>query len=140
MQIKLKKTQLIIFILIIASVITASIIYYGYAQESAICNLDSDCEIVQNSPYAKIFGFPLSTLGIISSILLLVIYLLVFNKKIPYKIFLAITYIGAAFAIYFIYIQLFILKAICSTCMAIDLIIILIALMATHEYSKSKNN
>ncbi|MDQ7009291.1 MAG: vitamin K epoxide reductase family protein [Candidatus Gracilibacteria bacterium] len=92
---------------------------FGITQET------SDCNSVLNSKYSEILGVPVSILGILFYIGILVLFLLnlykeKFNKitKIKYfdKFLLIGTSIGLLMSIYFTFVQLFILKSFCVYC------------------------
>ncbi len=82
----------------------------------------SMCSIVQNSQYESIFGINNSYFGVVGFALLII--LLISNSKKPEKykkLFLNIGItISAVVAIYFIYLQFFVINAICPYCMVVD--------------------
>jgi dihydroorotate dehydrogenase subfamily 2 len=78
----------------------------------------SDCSKVLRSSYSVFFGVPLAIFGIIqySSLLVALILLIVFKKKIfSYWIILQ-SMVGAIFSMYFMFIQIEVLKSICLYC------------------------
>ncbi len=129
-----------IAILILIAIGVAAYLLYEDKTGSQVCIIGEDCSIVRNSEYSQIFGIKVSTFGLISTIALLLIHYLAFIKKIPYKFFLWTAYIGAAFAIYFLYLQFFVIKAVCSYCVSIDSAILLIFAAANYEYFKLQKN
>lgn len=87
----------------------------------------SDCTIVQTSKYETTLGFQNAHLGLIAFSLLFIITFL--HEKKPTKkkkqlITLGLIF-GSAMAIYFIYIQFFVLQAVCKYCMVTDIGILL---------------
>src|SRR3990167_9515610 len=79
------------------------------------CSILHGCEKVTTSPYAEVFGIPLALFGAVYYFLLLVLVIAFFdlkNDKIL-KIATVITPVGFLASLYFIYIQLFVIKAIC---------------------------
>ena len=83
------------------------------------CSILHGCEKVTTSPYAEVFGIPLALFGAVYYFLLLVLVIAFFdlkNDKIL-KIATVITPVGFLASLYFIYIQLFVIKAICLYCM-----------------------
>ncbi len=112
------KTLLIIFaICLVASSILA------FVPIKEICGGEaSACSIVQHSKYESTLGINNSYFGIIAFTFLII--LLISNSRKPEdykKIILNIGITASALvAIYFIYLQLFIIKAICPYCMVVD--------------------
>lgn len=77
------------------------------------------CEIVLTSHQNNIFGIPVALLGsLYYGTLLFLVTLALYNKNVSF-IHLAsrITPIGMLASIYFVYLQLFVIKAICQYCM-----------------------
>ncbi len=105
---------------------------------SGFCASGSGCTNVQNSIYSKfsLFGmeFKLTEFAVLAFVILIVVYYLVYKEKVHYRFFLACSGIGAALAISFICIQLFVLKQICSNCMIVDTLAIIIFIIALIEY------
>ena len=123
----------LIFMLIAVNIIlTSSLIYSDYTN-SKFCLIGGNCDLVQNSEYSQMFGIKLNALGLIFFSALLVIYLLSYNKKIPYNVFIILSGIGASFAAYFLYIQFFIIKSACGNCLIIDFTAIIIFVLALYN-------
>ena len=113
---------IIIFLLIFEILLSLYLITkdLNKKQDQNICIIGKGCDIVQQSVYGQVFGIKLPFLAIFAFIILLILYF--YNKKIFYfGIFL-----GTLFSLYLITVQLFILKHICSNCMIVDIIMILI--------------
>lgn len=125
---KKKVFWIIIFILIIAELFLSAYLVYDSMQLKTVCIAGEECDLVQTSQYAYLFGIKLIYISIFAFISLLVLFI------ISNKYFLYATIIGALFAIYFIYIQLFVLHLICSTCMIIDSIMILILIFSLIRF------
>ena len=128
----------IIFILILLEIFLTSYLYYSSPSDSAICLDESSCEFVQNSSYGYVYGIKVSLFGLIAFIILLSIYLLSIKNKKMFYLYLLMCLLGSIIAIYFIYLQLFVLKQICSNCMIIDGTMILIFIISLMDYRKSK--
>ena len=112
---------------------------------STFCLTNSDasnCQTVQNSEYGSIFGFKVSTFGPIAFAVLLIFYFLA-NKKSKYRqnfyeVYLLMAILGFLFSIYFLAIQFFVLKQICSTCLVIDFGMIFVGILSFAEYKKRR--
>ena len=83
------------------------------------CSILHGCEKVTTSPYAEVFGIPLALFGAIYYFTLLVLIIAHFDlrKQIILKLAALITPVGFLSSLYFIYLQLFVIKAICLYCM-----------------------
>lgn len=119
----MKKIILILLILFgIADATYLTIEHYSQLIPPCTVNrllpIASDCGKVLRSSYSVMFGVPLAVFGIVqySSLLIAIILLIVFKKKIfSYWIILQ-SIVGAIFSIYFMFIQIVILKSICLYC------------------------
>ena len=133
------KILLAIFIICLA----ASIILAFIPAEEACGDTDdpqNGCYIVDQSPYAKTIGVNNSYFGVIAFLTLII--LTVSQMKNPTKhkkrfIMLGII-LCSIVALYFLYLQFFIIKAFCQYCMVVDIgsILSLIALFyyRNHEF------
>ncbi len=119
------KYKTIMFLISLA--LLSSIILTFIPIEQA-CGLEtSGCYQVQTSEYEKIFGIKNVHLGLVAFISLLIITHLHRKKptKKTKKIILSGLIAGSTIAIYFLYIQFFVLHAICKYCIITDIGILL---------------
>ena len=133
----------VIFALLILLTIFSIYLAVAESSDSAVCLINSEnsnCQTVQSSKYGKILDFKVSNLGAIAITILLLTYLLANKKgkhqKRFHKSYILFTTIGALFALYFLYIQFFIIKQICSTCLVIDNTIILISVLSYIDFKR----
>jgi len=113
-------TLLIVFGIIDAGYLT----YEHYRQVIPPCTINhlfpiaSDCGKVLRSSYSVVFGIPLAALGVIqySFLLIAIISLTIYRKKIFTYWFILQSMAGAIFSLYFMYLQLIVLKSICIYC------------------------
>lgn len=95
--------------------------YEHYSNSIPPCstNVFVDCGKVLDSEYSEIFGIPLAVLGMIHySVLLAVSYIVYKKKKITaFKIMNILVGIGVISSMYFVYLQVYVLDAICLYCM-----------------------
>ncbi|TSC81907.1 MAG: Vitamin K epoxide reductase [Parcubacteria group bacterium Gr01-1014_20] len=83
------------------------------------CTIVEGCEKVTTSEYSVILGVPVALLGSIYYLFIIVLSILFLDRK-NEKYFLYASYLnifGLLAAIYFVFIQLVIIKAICIYCM-----------------------
>jgi len=119
------KYKSILFIL--AIIIIASTVLSFIPIEKACGEEDSGCYKVQASDYEKTFGINNAHLGLSAFSILFIINFLHIRKPTKNKKQLLTTglAIGSIMAIYFLFVQFFILNAICKYCMIADMGIIL---------------
>ncbi len=117
-------------------------IYLSYIEitsATAVCGPIGHCNVVQASPYAKIFGIPVAVLGLINYAALIALWLGARAKNAPLAawsavLMLALTVFGVLFSIYLTYVELMLIHAVCAWCMTsalITTILMLIALAGT---------
>lgn len=83
------------------------------------CGLTGGCNTVTTSEYATLFGIPVALLGSFFYATILFLSLLFIDRhyKILPKFLLALTATGFLMSLYFVYLQLFVIDAICVYCM-----------------------
>ncbi len=101
-----------------------------YQDASVVCLLINTCDLVLQSSYATIGPIPVSLLGVIYYLGILVLSLISFAKK-NERIFFAtalLTTLGLLASLWFLYIQLFIVHSLCFYCLfsAFDSIVLFI--------------
>ena len=111
------KIFLLIFVL---SLISSTILTSD--SSAGICKLGNGCDTVNSSAYGSTFGIKNSVYGIF--IFSFMIFLILFHIKKQSRhtrniIHLAII-VGSSIAIYFLYLQVFIIKAFCKLCLLVD--------------------
>lgn len=129
----------LILILICANIILSFYLAYLEATgNQGICLTGQGCQEVRNSAYSAIYGIKLAYLGLASFSALLILYFLAYKNKIPYALFMLASLLGAILALYFLYLQAFVIRAFCSTCLATDTIAIVIAVLAIIDYHNER--
>lgn len=115
-------------IIIILSVVALSISLFLAISEAlkiaVPCDITGGCEAVLTSRYAKIFGLPLSYLGVayFGSV---IIFALLANHYANFRRFLTwVLGIGALFSLSFLAIQFLVLKSVCQYCVVVDVLTI----------------
>lgn len=120
------RTALIYLIIGLAVLGLADSIYLALkaATEAPLfCDLGAGldgCNQVAQSPYSRIYGIPLAYLGVLFYSLLVASGLAALWKHHRYlhRALLAVAAVGAAFSVVFLYIQLFLIQAMCIYCIA----------------------
>jgi uncharacterized membrane protein len=122
----MKKILLLIFSLIGFSF---SLFLYLNKPDSSFCTFGG-CNSVLTSKFSKTLGIDKSILGIFY--FLLVGILAYLNKE---KILKIVSILGSLFALYLIFVMLFILKEICYYCLIVDLSAIIIFVLS-YDFRK----
>jgi uncharacterized membrane protein len=90
-----------------------------YIGEGLNCSDWGSCNEVTTSKYSVILGIPTALLGSLYYLTVLLLALIHFDtkKSLPLKLIPPLTVVGFLFSLWFVYIQLFVLHAICMYCM-----------------------
>jgi uncharacterized membrane protein len=115
-------------------------LYLAYVETQAveaICGPVGDCNAVQSSEYAKLFGvLPIGVLGAVGYVAILVAWL--WSRLRTDQIsdqaqqaVLAMTVFGTLFSLYLTYLEPFVIKAVCAWCLTSAVIITLLMLVNT---------
>ena len=101
--------------------IAAYLTWVHYDEGALVCVAGGGCETVQQSSYAEIAGLPVALLGLVSYAI--VLGLIVWDT--PYARLGAATlaFVGLAFSVYLLVLQLFVIDAVCVWCLANDVLI-----------------
>lgn len=90
-----------------------------YTGATLNCSILKGCEQVTNSPYSVILNVPVALLGSLYYLTVLILSLLYFDTKNAsiLKIIAPFTLLGFAASVWFVYLQFFVIKALCQYCM-----------------------
>lgn len=97
-----------------------------------------DCEAVQTSPYAQLFGIPVAVLGLGSYLALLALW---WVKRSDWKdlgymarmAFFFVSLVGVLFSTYLTYLEVFVIAAICPWCVASAVVMAILFLLSLAE-------
>lgn len=130
----------IILALFIISLISSIIL--SFTPLSVICNINSGCEIIHYSQYNYTFGIQNSYYGIIIFSLLIMLTLshLITPTQNKKKLINLAIITGSIIAIYFLYVQHFILETYCRYCLLIDFSLIICLILILPELKKGVFN
>ncbi len=126
MKINKKQKYMVLLILTLISLISSIVL--SFPQEpSGTCIIGGGCDIIHTSKYNYTFGIQNSYLGVIIFLALSILIYLQIKKPTKDKrdlIHFAII-VGSAIALYFLYIQRFILNSYCEYCIVTDISILI---------------
>jgi uncharacterized membrane protein len=108
--------------------------YKQVAGGSLACTRWADCDVVNNSPYATLFGVSLSFIGLAGYLALLgaSVAALLAARRTQRRILLLnflMALGGFAFSVWLTYVEIYIIEALCVWCLASALIITLLAVV-----------
>tara|TARA_Y100000310_G_C20590994_1_gene767966 strand:- start:372 stop:788 length:417 start_codon:yes stop_codon:yes gene_type:complete len=129
--IKISFTHIILLLVAISLFLSAQMVIQSN-EDNFFCVDETSCNQVQNSIYGEIMGFKVNKLGTIGFTLLFVAFLIEYKHK-KKTLSLGLSTLGALFALYFLYIQFFVLKTLCSQCLIIDFSMLLIFYLAIKQ-------
>lgn len=123
----MSKAKYIVLLLIFFLAFAASAVLSFIPAEQACGGVQTTCYAVQTSQYEETLGIKNSYIGLLIFPILAVLALFQIKNPSGYrkKIMTFGLLIGSFLSIYFLYIQFFILEAICKYCMVVDLGILL---------------
>ncbi|MGV8150967.1 MAG: vitamin K epoxide reductase family protein [Candidatus Woesearchaeota archaeon] len=111
----------------------------------AVLDSQSQCEAVQKSGYGKILGIDNPWYGIFGFSILAILSLINYfsQQKIVRRIIVGACIIAGSWAIYFLYLQKYIIKSYCIFCVIVDIISIVLLILAFYitykEYAIFEN-
>ena len=137
MKLVLSKHKYRIFLIIFIISFLASL-SLSLESPQKICTAEKGCDTVQNSKYAFAFGIKNSDYGILIFAILIIITSLHMQKPTKHKkkiINLSI-FLGSLIALYFIYLQQFVLKSYCKFCMVVDISLLFALTLLLYTWKK----
>ena len=102
-------------------VVAAYLTWVHYDEGALVCVAGGGCETVQQSSYAEIAGLPVALLGLVSYTI--VLGLIVWDTPYARLGAAALAFVGLAFSVYLLVLQLFVIDAVCVWCLANDVLI-----------------
>lgn len=114
--------------------------YLSYVQLTAqpmVCAEDAgfNCDVVQNSVYARVGGVPIAYLGLATYLVLGALILLenrlAILREYGHLMVFAVTLFAFVYSMYLVYVQAFVLEAFCQWCLMHELIITVLVVLVT---------
>jgi uncharacterized membrane protein len=114
--------RLALAVVALAGIGVAGYLTYVHYDESALICTTGGCEEVQQSEYAELAGIPVALLGLLAWVAVLV--LVAWDSPLARALTAGVALVAAAFAVYLVVLQLFVIDAICVWCMVNDVVLI----------------
>lgn len=119
--------------------IGAYLVWVHYDLDALVCGL-GDCEVVQTSAYAEVFGIPIAILGLLMYLALLALTLVRLLRPallVPASMTaLAITGAGTLYSAWLTWVEIEVLEAICQWCVASAIVTTLLFIVEIAIFSR----
>ena len=83
---------------------------------TALCLTDASCDMVRESRYSRLGGIPVSFLGVAGYLSMVLVAVSAFSKRRKWNFLFFLATVAVSFSAYLTYLELFIIKAVCSWC------------------------
>ena len=114
---------------------------FKISSNNAMCLGNGDCATVNASRYSELYGIPVSLLGILAylAIIVLLIFELrnIFTKENSNLLVFGVGLVGVLFSAYLTYIEYFVIYAVCPFCVASAIVMTVIFIISTIRLIKS---
>jgi uncharacterized membrane protein/thiol-disulfide isomerase/thioredoxin len=123
----------------IGVVVAAYLSYVEVTQTEAVCGPVGDCNTVQQSPYATLFGFlPVGVLGLIGYVVIIAVWLIQQYGPQQWHFLAAqalwgMAFFGTLFSIYLTFLEPFVIGATCAWCLTSAVIMTLLLWVSTND-------
>lgn len=118
--------------------VAAYLAFVETAEVTAICGPVGDCNAVQQSEYARLFGIPIGVLGVVGYSAILVVWAVGLLKSRfaawAALALLAMTFGGTLFSIYLTFLEPFVIGAVCAWCLTSAVLITLLFVLSIPFY------
>lgn len=135
--------RLSLLLVLVGTLISVYLSYVQLVNAPMIC-VEGDlfnCDVVQSSAYAKIFGVPIAYLGLLAY--LIIGGLLLLQDRVPllrsYGVVLqfAVIFFAFIYSMYLVYLQVFVLEALCQWCLAHEIVMTLLFVITIPRLMRS---
>ena len=118
---------------------------YKLTDNNRMCLGSGDCSTVNSSPYAAIQGIPVAAIGIGGYLAILIVLVLEakggrFFKQNATLITFALALTGFLFTLYLIYLEIFVIKALCPFCVTSQVSMTILFILSVTRLAKQPLN
>ena len=123
---------------VVGLVVAGYLAYVETAQVEAVCGPVGDCNTVQQSEYARLFGIlPIGVLGLVGYIAILITWLIARSRSNPISnlaslAILVMTTAGTFFSIYLTFLEPFVIGATCAWCLTSAILMTVLMLLSVR--------
>lgn len=132
-------SSLIPFIAVLGMIVAGYLAYIEIREDEAVCGAVGDCNSVQQSDYARLFGvLPIGVLGLIGYVAILGAWWLSRRPKsdlapLAHMAGLVMAIGGVGFSVYLTFLEPFVIGATCAWCLTSALLMLLILLLQAPQ-------
>jgi uncharacterized membrane protein len=141
-----KWSWLIPVICVVGFGVAGYLAYVETAQVAAVCGPVGDCNTVQQSEYARLFGIlPIGVLGLAGYTAISIAWIITrFNNSLPANLatlaLLAMTAFGTLFSIYLTFLEPFVIGATCAWCLTSSILMTMLMLLSVRPAKLAISN
>jgi len=113
--------QVIIFFTVIGLLVSIYMTIFKITNNESMCIGSGGCSVVNASRYSEINGIPVALVGVGGYLAILIVLLL--EKRVPFleengsMVLFGLTLTGFLFTVWLIYLEIFLIKALCPFCL-----------------------
>ncbi len=116
-------SPLVLILALLGLAVSAYLAYVEITQTAAVCGPVGECNAVQSSDYARVFGIPVAVLGIVNYLAILGLWIVQRTVSGKWRrwtgwALLLVTAFGVLFSIYLTLLELFVIDAVCIWCLS----------------------
>lgn len=133
-----------IVLTVVGVAVAAYMTIYKWTANDSMCLGSGECATVNASPYSEVYGIPVALVGLVGYLAILAILWLETRQKFfkengPLMIFgLGLT--GFAFNIYLVYLEFYVIKALCPFCVASQITMTILFVLAVIRLVRQPAN
>jgi uncharacterized membrane protein len=123
------------FLALVGLAFASYLAYLDYSKANALfCSAGSGCDSVRQSDYVNLMGIPVALWGIIGYVAILAVSVSPLAERVKSLALFSLALSGFAFSVYLIYLELFVIHAICPYCIGSALVMtILLVLLVSRQ-------
>lgn len=131
-------------LVVLGLIISGYLSYVKLTEVPMVCVQNStvfNCEVVQNSAYSRIAGIPIAWFGF--AVYAILFGLLLLEDRVPFLrengiiLVFGITLFAWLYSVYLVYLQFFVLQALCPWCLAHETVMTLLFILTCLRLRKS---
>jgi len=129
---------LVLLLALLGLGVASYLAYVEVNQVTAVCGPIGECNIVQSSSYARLFGIPIAVLGVLSYLAVIALwlgqrYLSVHAASWCFLGLIMLAVFGTLFSIYLTILEIFAIQAVCMWCLSSAVFTTLIMVLVTSS-------
>lgn len=129
---------------VVGVAVAAYMTIYKWTSNDSMCLGSGECATVNASPYSEVYGIPVALVGLVGYLAILAILWLeprqrFFEEQGPLMVF-GMGLAGFAFNIYLVYLEFYVIKALCPFCVASQITMTILFVLAVIRLVRQNAN